>query len=188
MLSSCPVRFSSATSLPMPWSMRSTIAAYTSMPAASHSLSATLSQSPACGAIALLRVDQPELRRLLEPGLADRLVPAVVLALVLRDVLRQGVHRPVGGGVGDVQEERLVRVVLGVVADEPDGVVGDRVGVVVRLRLVLRVGEGRDHGVVADQRRRVVEAAAAVDRAVEAVEPALERPVVLRPVRRRCAG
>ena len=35
------------------------------------------------------------------------LVAAVVLALVLGDVLFEGVHRPVGGGVGDVQEERL---------------------------------------------------------------------------------
>ena len=46
---------------------------------------------------------------LCEAGLADRLVAAVVFALVFGDVLRQGVHRPVGGGVGDVQEERLAR-------------------------------------------------------------------------------
>ena len=34
------------------------------------------------------------------------------------DVLGQGVHRPVGRGEGDVQEERLGGVILDVLADE----------------------------------------------------------------------
>ena len=41
-----------------------------------------------------------------ERVLAQRIPARVELALVLGDVGRQGVHRPVGGGVGDVEEER----------------------------------------------------------------------------------
>jgi len=69
-----------------------------------------------------------------------------------------------------------------VLADVPHGVIVDRVGVVERLGLVFRVRVGRDHRVVARQRVGVEEAARSVDRAVEAVVPALQGPIVLGPV------
>ena len=77
-------------------------------------------------------------------------------------------------------------VVLRVLADEPHGVVADGVGVVVRLRLVLRVGVRRDHRVVADERGRVVEAAGPVDRAVVAVEAALSGQLCFGPSGSMC--
>src|SRR5437870_2386393 len=67
----------------------------------------------------------------------------------------------------------------GVVADEPHRMLGDRVSVVVELRRIFGIGEGRDHGVVADQRGRVEVAVRAVDGAVVAVETASQWPVVL---------
>ena len=87
-----------------------------------------------------------------------------------------------GGGVGDVEEERLIGVVFRVIAQEPDSVVGDGVGVVVGFGLVVGIGEGGDHGLVLDQGRRIEITPRAVDRAVEAVEAPGDRPVVLRPV------
>ena len=85
------------------------------------------------------------------------------------------------GGVGDVEEERLVRRGLRVLADEPDRVVADGVGVVIGfLRLILGVADAGDDFIVAHERAGVPETARAVEGAVEAVEAALERPVVAR--------
>ena len=74
---------------------------------------------------------------------------------------------------------------LVVVVDESDGVVGDGVGVVVGFGLVFGVGERGDQGVVADEGRRIVVAAGAVDRAVVPVESAVQGQLYLGPSGRR---
>ena len=134
-----------------------------------------------------LRVDEPHFD-LPCVALLAHLVPAhAEFPDVLLDVLGFGMQRVVGGGVGDVQEERLLlrRELPGA----GDGMVGEGVGGVVVLReflddlvipaespdpaaLVLRVGL-----------RRVEEVAAAVEKPVVLVEPALERVGGLAPAK-----
>ncbi len=126
--------------------------------------------------------DQAQLLQPLETLPPNGLVAAVVFALVLGDLLGRGVHGPMGGRVGHVEEQRLIGPALAVVADEPDGVVGDRVGVVEPGGLVVRVGERGDHRVIARQRAGIVVASRSADRAVESLEAPLERPVVFRPL------
>ena len=131
-----------------------------------------------------VRAHQAELFRPCEPRRTKRPVAAVVFAAILHDVLRQRVHRPVRRGVGHIEEERLVGVLDGVLLQELHRVVGNRVGVIELLRPILRVVFRRDPAVAPAERGRIVEVSAALDRAVEFVEPALERPVVVRVIRR----
>ena len=80
-----------------------------------------------------------------------------------------------------VEKQRVAApIACRVLAHEPRRVLGDRVGVVVDRSL--RVVRGREFNgfVVLGEGDRIVEAAGAVDRAVEAVEAALSRPVVCR--------
>ena len=108
-------------------------------------------------------------------------VPAlVVLALVPGNVLGQRVHGPVGSGVGDVDEEGIVALVL---LDVARGVVADGVGIIKLVGLVFLVREWRDLRVFARERVGIKEAASAMDGAVKAVKAALTRPVVLGAIR-----
>ncbi len=179
-LSNWPVRFSSATRRP-----DALIEAVDHRGENLHAAHFELAVAHVGPGAALLRggfpagVDQAELFHLRDAGGADGVVAGVVAAAIFGEVGGFGVHRPVRGGVGDVQEERLSGVVAGVVGDEAGGVVVDGVGVVKAPRLVFRVCVRRNPGVVAGERVGVEKAAGAVDRAVEAVEAALERPVVL---------
>src|SRR5207248_1886613 len=100
------------------------------------------------------------------------------LALVFGDFFPRRLHRPVGGGVGDVHEEGLVGVVLFVVGGVAAGVIGDRISEVVMIRFVFGIVLAGDHRVVADQ-RGVVVVGGAHDDAVAVVEAALGWPVVL---------
>lgn len=123
--------------------------------------------------------EKTELLELGDAGVADGGVAVVVFAFVLGDVLGQGMHGPVGGGVGDVVEEGLVGVAFRVFADVADGVVGDGVGVVPgAVGLVVGIVLGGDEGVVAGEGVGVEEGTGAVDGAVEAVEASLAWPVV----------
>ena len=129
------------------------------------------------------RIDQAGRFEPLQSLGANRREPLVVFSLVLGDVFRQGVHRPMCRRVSDVQKERLLGRLLGMFAEKRDRVVADRVGVVIRLRLVLRIVHRRDERIAPTQRRRVVETARAGDRAVELGKSPLHRPVVLRAFR-----
>ena len=111
-----------------------------------------------------------------EPCRADRLVTLVVATLVLGDILLHRMHRPVGRGVGEVEEERLVRRLLCVMLKIAYRVVTDGVGVIELGRLVLGIVLGGDEGVLPTQGRWVVEAPGAGDGAVEAVESSLHGP------------
>jgi hypothetical protein len=55
------------------------------------------------------------------PLLAKRVPSRVVAAAVAGRVLLPGVQRPVGSGIGNGQEEELVRVARGVLANEGRG-------------------------------------------------------------------
>jgi len=89
-------------------------------------------------------------------------------------------HRPVGGSVGDIAEERGIGMILRVFLDVANHVVGDRVGVEPgSLGAIVRIVVRRDVGVVPGQGIRIEEGTRAVDRAVEAIEAPLERPVRL---------
>ena len=94
-----------------------------------------------------------------------------------------GVHRPVRGCVGGIKKERLVGRLVGVLFEERDGVVADRVGIVVSLRMVLRIVDWSDVGVASTQRRRIVKTTRANDRTVELLEATLQRPIILGAVR-----
>lgn len=121
---------------------------------------------------------ETELPHFFDASLADRAIAEIVAAFVFGDVGRFGVHGPVGGGVGDVEEKGLVRLVLMVLGDEACGVVVDGVGVVIEVGLVVWICVGGDEGVVADEGVGIVKAACAVDGAVEAIESALQGPIV----------
>ena len=125
--------------------------------------------------------DQPEFDQPLAPFGADRVPAGGVAAPVAGDVLRQRVQRPVGRGVGHVEEERIVAALaLRVVAHEARRVLGDCVRVVVDGGFGVVRRREFDGFVVFGEGDRVVEAAGAMNRAVEAVEAALPRPVVSR--------
>ena len=125
-------------------------------------------------------IDEAELFHLLEAGFVNGRVAVVVLPFILRDVLGESVHGPVGGGVGDVVEEGFFGVLFEMGFEVFDGVVGDGVGVIPgSFGLVFGVVFGRDLGVVAGEGVGVEEGAGAVDGAEEFIEAALEGPVVL---------
>ena len=114
----------------------------------------------------------------LDPVSAGGGVATVVFALVFGDVLRQGVHGPVRSGVGDVLKEGFVRVLLGVFPDIANRVVGDGVGVVPGiLGLIFRIVLRCDVAISAGEAVRIKEGSRPVDRSIEAVEAALQRPV-----------
>ena len=118
-------------------------------------------------------IDEAELLDSLVAGVANRVPAAIVDAVVLFEVVGPGMHGPMGGREGDVHEERLIAVVLRMVANELGRVLADSIGV----EEVGRVG--RDQFVVPRERVGIVEAAGSVDRSKEAVEATLQRPVEL---------
>ena len=92
-------------------------------------------------------------------------------------------HRPVRRGVGHVEKHRLVRRLLRMLLQKCHRVVTDRVGVIVRLRLIHRIVHRCDELVTATQRRRIIKTARSNDRPVKFLEAPLQRPVILRPLR-----
>ena len=110
------------------------------------------------------------------------LVPASVVDPVEGgDVLGAGVEGGVGGGMGEVEEERLIG---------PDGVAlahhGDRlVGEVVGQVVAVGVGVDVEVGIVGDELVGMVEVGEGVEDAVEALEAPLQWPRVHRAGRRR---
>jgi hypothetical protein len=123
----------------------------------------------------------------LPPRVAERVPPVEVELAVLRDVLGRGVDREVGGGEREVLEERLVGVLLRVLLEAPDRVVGDRGAGVVPV-----AGPRRGQRLVVLGVLLRAEVPVVVVEAVRAVEPAVEgltidvplarvvRPVALR--------
>ena len=95
--------------------------------------------------------------------------PAVCV-LVVCDVLRERVQRPVRRRVGNIQEERLL--LSTVRFHEASGVVTDRV------RVVVGIANWLDRRVITRQGDRIVVAAGARDSAVESLKASLKRPVV----------
>ena len=88
-----------------------------------------------------------------EPRLADSIPPFVVAAAVLFLVGRLGLQRSVHGDVCEVEEERLVLIVGAEVLDVPDRFVGQIVGEVVPLGVLVHV----DHRIVGDELIGIVE-------------------------------
>ena len=108
---------------------------------------------------------------------ADRVPAGVEAALVLVAPRGGNLHRRVGAGRGEVDEERLVRCPRLLRLDPGDGLVGD-VGLVVEVRVVRRRHQRR---VVVDA--RVEHVGLAADVAVEPFEAHPGRPTVERPAR-----
>ena len=121
---------------------------------------------------------QAELLQFFQTGFADRCVAVVILAFVFCYILREGVERPVGCGVGGVEEKRFFRALDGVLLEEGDRVVGDRIGVVKTLRLVFRIVLGRDVLVTPAKGYGIVERAGTDDGSVKFVEASLHRPTI----------
>lgn len=105
---------------------------------------------------------------------AQRIPARGEAALVFFDVFGACMQGVVRRGVGHIEEER--GVLPGHFADEPPGMVGDR------LRIII-VALGTDRGVAVEQAFGVPEAAVAAQRTVETLETALQGP--LRGVARR---
>ena len=82
-----------------------------------------------------LGVDDAELQLALVARLRNGLVADVVFALVLCDVFRPCLDRIMRGRVGEVQEERLLVVLLFVATQQVDGPVRERIGRVVVHRI-----------------------------------------------------
>ena len=107
-----------------------------------------------------------------EAPLAE-LVPAhVVPAAVPSEIRRLGVQRAVHGAMGEVEEEGSVGIVSAKRLEIADRLVGDVVGEVV----AVGVGVDVDGRVVPDQVVRLMQVRPPFEHAVEAFEPALERP------------
>ena len=129
----------------------------------------------------MVRPDDTHLVHALEALLTD-LVPAdLVLAAVLRDVLRPGMKGVVGGRVGKVENEGLFLVL--VLVETIDGVSGEGVGVI---ELLVRTGVAHDHlvldgpaadaGLAFSARRSL--AGAGLEPWVEEIAAAVGQPVV----------
>ena len=123
-------------------------------------------------------VEQAELLQLRPARRAHWFVAPVVAALVFRDVRILRVQRPVRSGERGVEEERLRPLLTPVLTDELHRLVCDGIGVVKLLGLIPRVIRDRDDGVVAHERTRIEVTARAVNRPVETIKSALQRPVV----------
>ena len=120
--------------------------------------------------------DDPELLLVREDELAVGLVAHVELALVLVGPLLRHVVRSVGGAEGVVEEERLVRRDDLRVLDERQRLVGDVDREVVALLRQLRLLDG----VVVVGEVGIPLVRLGAEEAVEALEAASERPVLLR--------
>ena len=118
-------------------------------------------------------------RRLLagEALVAQRIPTRVVAAAVALDVLRSRVQRRVHRTVREVEQERLARIRGLGVPDHRDGPVGDVVGEVVVVRVLIDV----DEVVVLHDHVRVVQVRERAEEPVVAIEAALARPRVARP-------
>ena len=113
-------------------------------------------------------------------------IPAVIeLALVFVGPFLGHMMRRVHGAGGEIEEERLVGHDLLGIGDKADGLVDQILGEMVALfRRLLRL----DLVVVVDQ-LRVILVRVAAQEAVEALEPAAQRPAVIRSGRRHsCPG
>ena len=185
-LSSSPSSSSAATSRPTFWSMLSTMAAYTSMYRAKSSCSRSLSSSHGrtSWSASVLRgasgvpsgiTPSSSWRRYRSARRASQ--PASVAAPVPRHVVGLGVERGVHGAVGEVEEEGLVGVRRLALAHHRHGPVGEVVGEVVAVGVVVDL----DLVVVLDQAVGVVQVGEGVEEAVEAVEAPLAGPRVLGP-------
>ena len=73
-------------------------------------------------------------------------------------------------------------------SDKTDGMIRNRVGVVIRLGSIFRICEGRDHGIVADERGWIKKTARTMDGTVVSIESTLAWPIVFRPIRARVAS
>ena len=123
-------------------------------------------------------VEQAQLLQLHSPRRAHWFVAPVVATIVFRDVRILRVQRPVRSGERGVEEERLRPLLTPVLTDELHRLVCDGIGVVKLLGLIPRVIRDRDDGVVAHERTRIEVTARAVNRPVETIKSALQRPVV----------
>ena len=121
-----------------------------------------------------ISVEDAQLDLAVEAALADLVPAGVVGPPVLLDVGLLGLEWSVDRPVRQVQEERLVGPGRLLLAHHPDGLVGDVVGEVV----VVGVLVGANHAVVADQPVGVVEVGEPVEETVVVVEAPLERPRV----------
>lgn len=121
-----------------------------------------------------LRLQDALVHQAFEPLPAQLVPPRVEPSPVSGDVLRVCVQRPVRCGVGQVQEQRGVGTLLVVLRDEPDDVLGDRVGVVEAVLTLIR------QRLATHERMWLVEASRAVQGAVDLIEAAPGRPVVHR--------
>ena len=87
-----------------------------------------------------------------------------------------------GSGVGDVQKKGFLRMLLRMLAQETGCMIADRIGVVVGLGSVVGICISGNLGVIAGQRRGIVERSRAVDRPIETIKAPLKRPIVFRTV------
>ncbi len=120
--------------------------------------------------------EEPELELAGEASLPNRVPAHVVAAPVAREVGRLGVERPVDGTVREVEEEGTRRVVGAQLLQVPDRLVGDVVGEVVALGVLVDV----HRRVVAHQVVGLMEVRPSLQHPVVALEPALERPRIAR--------
>ena len=132
-----------------------------------------------------LPMNQAERFHFFKPRFSDRLIAAIVFSLVFGDVLFQRMHRPVGSGVGDIHEKRLVWIGRLLLINILAGVITQRIGVVIGLGLILRIIETTDELIVPHQRARIKKTACSLQRAIVMFKPALHRPIVIRRIRQR---
>ena len=124
-----------------------------------------------------IRRDDTQLLLTVPPLLAQGVPPFAIAVGVLVDVGALGHDRRVHRPVREVQEDGLTRVGGLVLADHRDRPVGDVVGEEVAVGIAVDL----DEVVVLDEPVGVMQVREGVEEAVEAVEPALARPGVLRP-------
>ena len=120
---------------------------------------------------------------LAQQALVAKRIPTLVVApAVVVDELARRVQRIVRGAEAQVHEERLLRVHRSVVAEH-----GDRLGGEIFAEVVAVVARRIDRVVVRDEIGSPL-VGRAVEKPVEAVEPALQRPMVVGPDRGHLVG
>src|SRR5665213_1107518 len=124
------------------------------------------------------RIVQPHLLEPLEAGFSDGLIAAIVFPLVFGNVLFQRLHGPMSGRVGNIEEKRLIGMGMAMIPDEPAGMIAQRVGIVIRLRLIVWIAKRADRRIVLAEHAGIEKVSAADDGAVEARKAALHWPVV----------